>query len=151
MLDKSCITSKLLPTNVCMQDFRLSQRCCETQVFRDATLCCWASTSRCFRILVPPSSTSSIRLLDPERSGTTRPPIQRHIPEDFNLQAYSDEYLLVQYVILRHFGEHDFVRLATLQLSFVWQACQLEVEGQCKDIILLAEVPSGTSSRVSGT
>jgi hypothetical protein len=54
------------------------------------------------------------------------------------------------YVILRRFGERDFVRLATLQLSFVWQACQLEAEGQCKDIILPAEVRVGPSSRVSG-
>ena len=58
------------------------------------------------------------------------------------------------HVILRHFGELDFVRLATLQLSFVWQACQLEAEGQCKDIIqpsvLPAEVRAGPSSRVSG-
>jgi len=54
------------------------------------------------------------------------------------------------YVILRHFGERDFVRLATLQLSFVWQACQLEAEGQCKDVIFLAEVRAGPLSRVSG-
>jgi hypothetical protein len=69
----------------------------KTQVFRNATLCCWASTSKCFRILVPPSSGSSIRLLDHERSGITRPKIQRHIPEDLNLQAYADEYLLARH------------------------------------------------------
>ena len=50
-----------------------------------------------FQILVPPSSGSSIRLLDPERLGITRPTIQRHIPEDLNLQAYADEYLLVRH------------------------------------------------------
>jgi hypothetical protein len=36
-----------------------------------------------------------------------------------------------------------------LQLSFVWQACQLETEGQCKGIILPAEVRAGPTSRVS--
>ena len=52
------------------------------------------------------------------------------------------------YVVLRYVGEHDFVRLATLQFTFVWQACQLEAEGQCKDEILLDEVRPGKLSLV---